>query len=112
MKILKSQYNGFKLDDTLASRIRFTAIFRAWDVSFKIVPHPGKEESKIYTIKDEYGARFGCFNEKLAESILVGETYEVRGSVKIGKGGTFLNIEQAEPLNGSAYKEELNGPTS
>ena len=103
--LLKNQYNGFKLDGTLATHIRFSAVFRCWEVSYKVKILADGKERKIYTITDDLGARFGCFDEKLAQSLVTGETYAGSGVVKIGKGSTFLNLEKAEPMDGSAYKE-------
>jgi hypothetical protein len=103
---LKNQYNGFKMDETLASHIRFSAVFTCWEISFKVKVMADGREKKIFTIKDDVGARFGCFSERLANSLVIGEKYQGAGEVKIGKGSTFLNLEKAEPMNGSAYKEE------
>lgn len=102
---LKNQYNGFRLDDTLASHIKFSAVFTCWEISYKVKILPDGKEKKIFTVKDDVGARFGCFDERLANSLVIGEKYTGQGEVKIGKGSTFLNLEKAEPLNGSAFKE-------
>ena len=103
--LLRSQYGGFKLDGTLASHITFSSLFTCWEISYKVKLLPDGREKKIFTIKDDVGARYGCFSEKLANSLVTGEKYIGKGSVKIGKGSTFLNLEEAEPLNGSAFKE-------
>lgn len=104
-QFLKNQYNGFRLDGTLASHIHFTAIFVCWEVSYTVKLLPGGKEKKIFTVKDDLGARFGCYDERLANSLVIGEKYEGSGPVKIGKGSTYLNLEKALPLNGSTFQE-------
>lgn len=100
----KRQYNGFNLSDTLMSRLNFQGIFRVDDKKSRTLHNPDKD--KLYwTICDEFGARVSCFDRRLAESIIIGEVYKVSGEIKIGKGGTFLNLKEAQIFNGSEYKD-------
>jgi hypothetical protein len=64
----------------------------------------GEDEPQPYwTLKDIYGAKISCFSPKLVEGIHTGEKYEVKGEIKIGKGGTYLNLKEAAPFNGADF---------
>lgn len=71
----------------------------------KVVKYASDGEFEYWVIKDEYGARLTCHDEKLADFLHIAERYAVTGEIKIGKGGTFLNIKTAEVLNGKDFKE-------
>ena len=105
-RFLKSQYAGFRLDDTLATRLKWNGVARVEDVS-KITKNPDEpNEFSYYSIRDDNGARLTCFNALLGESLVVGEFYEFSGEIKIGKGGTFLNVKSATPFLGNSYVDK------
>jgi len=104
--VLKNQYNGFKLNDTLASNLKFSGIIRVWEVDHCQKDKPNGDILDFWVIKDEFGARLSTFDRHLAEGLHVSERYAVKGEIKIGKGGTYLNLKDAEPMNGSEYQEE------
>ena len=95
---------GFKYDDTLATRLSFSGVIRLWEKD-----HVQKDTIQgpieYWSLKDEYGARMTCFDESLAEKLIIGEWVEVYGEIKIGKGGTFLNLKKASPFRGSDFIE-------
>ncbi|MGW8324244.1 MAG: hypothetical protein ACWGNI_00980 [Desulfobacterales bacterium] len=93
---------GFKMDDTLASRINFSGIIRAWEKNH-IVKESPEGDIEYWTIKDEYGLRLTCFYEELVSKLVIGERYEISGEVKIGKGATFLNLKKAKIMNGGDF---------
>lgn len=99
----KQQYNGFGLNDTLMSKIAFSGVVRISEKELTIKPRPDGKELRYWVIRDEFGSRFSCFNEELAEKIVFGEVYIFRGEVKIGKGGTFMNLKSAEVFDGSEF---------
>jgi hypothetical protein len=47
-----------------------------------------------------------CFEESLVRSLRIGERFEMSGEIKIGKGGIFLNLKHAQPMNGNNFKED------
>lgn len=96
--------NGFRRDETLASRITFRAFIWINDKWMVEKPLPDGEKRRTWILKDEFGAKFGVWSEKLAESLVIGEKYVVRGDVKIGKGGTFMNITKASWMHGADYQ--------
>ena len=100
---LKNQYNGFRLNDTLASRLWFGGVIRVMEKSLVIRPLLGEKELEYWIIKDDYGARFGCFNLELADTLCVGEKFQISGEVKIGKGNIYLNLKEASPMNGAEF---------
>ena len=102
----KRQYAGFRLNDSLCTKISWSGVVRIADKAKIIKPRPQEQDVVYWSFKDEFGARFSCFQEKLADSILIGEKYELRGEVKIGKGGTFLNISRADVFDGGTLTEE------
>lgn len=101
----KKHYAGFGQCETLMSRIQFSGVMRIDEKAYVRKDIAG-EEVEYWVFKDDFGARISCFSEALANSIVVGEVYTITGDVKIGKGGTFLNLKKAEPFLGSAFKEE------
>lgn len=106
--LLKSHYAGFKLDDTLATRLQFSGVLKIAQKQRKVTGGDIPEEDKEYwIIKDEFGARVSCFDKMLADSIHTGETYEVRGDIKIAKGGTYLNLKNATLFNGGTFEEKI-----
>ena len=98
----KTQYNGFKLDGTLMSRLQFSGIIRLTDISQRFFQR-GNELIPYWSLSDEYGARLSCWNEELVNSLILMELYEVHGEIKIGKGGTFLNLKRAVVFCGSNF---------
>lgn len=106
-RFLKSQYNGFRLDDTLASRLKFSGIVSFSEISERFSKRDG-EEVPYWVLKDEFGARFSCFDSRLISGIRIFERCEVRGEIKIGKGGTFLNIKECVTFSGEGYTEVEN----
>jgi len=103
----KSQYAGFKLDGTLMTRLQFSGIMRIADVSQRYLKRGG-ELIPYWSIADEYGAKLSCWNEELVKRIVTMEIYEVRGDVKIGKGGTFLNLKTLTVFSGNDYHENTD----
>ena len=95
---------GFKINDTLASNLTFSGVIRVWEVS-KITKCTVDGDFDYWSIRDEYGARMTCYDERLSGSLLCGERYEVKGEVKIGKGGTYLNLKKAVVMSGKEFKE-------
>ena len=102
----RNQYNGFKLNGTLASKFRFSGHLRVWEIEHGQKFRFDGETLDYWILKDEFGARLSLFDKKLADSLVVGERYEIQGEIAIGKGGTFLNVKDASPLNGSDFTEE------
>jgi len=102
----KRQYNGFGMSDTLMSRISFSGVVRCAEKDFITKSLPNGHEIRYVTLRDEFGARFSCFSLDLASKIVIGETYTFRGEVKVGKGGTFLNLKSAEVFQPGEYTEE------
>lgn len=102
-KAIEKTRNGFKYDETLASNLKFSGHIRVWEVTHAQKMLPDGDVFDYWTVKDEYGARLGTIDKKLAESLVIAERYVVEGEVKIGKGGTFLNLKNASPLNGKDF---------
>ena len=102
-QILKNQYAGFKLNDTLATNLKFSGVFRVWDVGKRWFDSFDGGENPYWIIRDEYGAKLSCYNEQLATSLVINERYAVEGEIKIGKGATFLNLKKAVVLNGKDF---------
>lgn len=99
---IKQTRAGFRYDDTLASRFKWNGIARLWERDH-IKKDTSQGESEYWALKDEYGARMVCFDEALANSLVIGEIYELWGEIKIGKGATFLNLKKAKIFNGKEY---------
>lgn len=110
MQITRKLYGGFRLDDTLASRIRFTAIIRVAEIE-KIVKPRQSGDIEYWSVKDDNGARFTTWVEEISKTLKVFGVYAVSGDVKIGKGGTFLNITKAEEMRGEEYEERHSNET-
>jgi len=105
-QFLKKEYNGFTLGDTLASRLQFSGIVRFHEREQRIIPeNPGRPETIYWVLKDEFGARFSCFNTELVENIEFYVPYEINGDIRIGKGGTYFNLKTAHPFCGTGFKE-------
>lgn len=102
-KAIEKTRNGFKYDETLASNLKFSGHIRVWEVTFSQKHKADGDLLDSWTIKDEYGARMGTLDRKLAESLVIAERYVVTGEIKIGKGGIFLNLKSAIPLNGADF---------
>ena len=100
-RFLKSQYSGFKLNETLSSNLRFSGVVTLRERQKISIP---ERDVEYYSLKDEFGARFSCWDCKLAESLQLFEKYEVSGEIKISKGATFLNLKRAEIFNGRNYE--------
>lgn len=103
----KTQYNGFKLDGTLMSRVKFSALVRISEISKRFLER-GNDLIPYWSLSDEYGAKFSCFNEELVSKIVIMELYEITGEIKFGKGGTYLNLKTATLFNGGTYHESGN----
>lgn len=103
---IRSTRAGFRYDETLATRLQFSGIIRLWEKDH-IQKDTPQGPIEYWALKDEYGARMTCFDETLATSLVIGERYEVRGDIKIGKGGIFLNLKKATPMNGGAYETTI-----
>ena len=101
--MIKNQYAGFRLDDTLATKLRFSGVFCVWDVGKRWFNSFDGGEVPYWIIRDEYGAKVSCYNEQIASSLVVNERYAVEGDIKIGKGATFLNLKKATVLNGNDF---------
>ena len=104
LPLTRSKYNGFRLDGTLASKLHFTGIIRVWMVDRLEKKLPDKDVV-YWSVKDENGARLSTFDESIAKKLTVNERFVVSGDIKIGKGGTFLNIIKAEVFHGSEYRD-------
>lgn len=100
--IIKQTRAGFRFDETLATRLQFSGIIRFWERSH-IKKDTPQGPVEYWALKDEYGARLSCFDDYLAEIIVLGERYMVSGEIKIGKGGTFFNLKRATIMNGHAF---------
>jgi hypothetical protein len=101
---LKNQYNGFRLNGTLASRYTYKGILHCGDIQRRMLVNPDGD-TPYWIVIDDCGARMSTFDERLAREIVPGEKYQVEGEVKIAKGATFLNLKKAEPFNGSTFAE-------
>ena len=100
----KKQYNGFGLNDTLLSRISFSGILRCSEIQKRTI-FTHNDEIPYWVVRDEFGARLSCFDKHLSERFCPGEVYKVSGEVKIGKGGTFLNLKDAEVFCGRDFTD-------
>ena len=103
----KKEYNGFTLADTLASKLNFSGIIRLHEKEMRIIPEsPSRPEMVYWVLKDEFGARFSCFNKELVERLEFFTPYEVKGEIKIGKGGSYFNLKSANVFLGSEFAKE------
>jgi hypothetical protein len=105
-QFLKSQYAGFRLNDTLASRINFSGIIRCRDIRGRTI-HNFDEDIPYWIVIGDMGERMSTFDKRLADSVVPGETYKVKGEVKISKGATFLNLKEATPFNGREFSDSM-----
>ena len=104
--IIRDNYAGFRRNDTLASNLKFSGHIRVWEVSHSQKQLHDGDVYDYWVIKDEFGARMSTNSRKLAESLSINERYVVTGEIKIGKGGTFLNLKDATPLNGADFRPQ------
>jgi len=102
---IRQQRAGFLYNETLGTKLKFSGHLMVWEKD-RVVKYTSDGEFVYWVIKDEYGARLTCHDEKLADFLHVSQRYAVTGEVKIGKGGTFLNLKKAEVLNGNNFHEE------
>lgn len=105
-RYIQNTKHGFKIDDTLASNLKFSGYIRVWEIVKSQKFLPDGDTFEYWVIKDEFGARLTTVNEILADSLVIAERYEVSGEIKIGKGGTFLNLKAARILNGGNFQEK------
>jgi len=103
--VIRQQRAGFLYNETLGTKLKFSGYLMVWEKD-KVTKHTAQGDFEYWVIKDEYGARLTCHEEKLAEFLHVSQRYAVTGEVKIGKGGTFLNLKNAEVLNGNDFQDE------
>jgi len=103
-QIIQKDRAGFGYNDTLLSRYKFSGIGRIWERDH-IKKDTAQGEIEYWSLKDEYGARMSCFDEMLANSLVIGEVYVLEGEIKIGKGAMFMNLKRATVMNGSDFKE-------
>ena len=105
-KMIVNHQSGFRKNDTLASNLKFSGYIRVWEISqSQKILHDG-DTYEYWVIKDEFGARLTTSNKKLADELVISERYAVSGEIKIGKGGTFLNLKEAVVLNGKNFQEK------
>lgn len=102
---IQNTQHGFRRNDTLASNLKFSGHIRIWEIVKSQKFLPDGDTFDYWVVKDEFGARLTTVDEKLAQSLIIAERYAVSGEIKIGKGGTFLNLKAATPLNGKDFKE-------
>ena len=101
-QFMKAQYAGFKLNETLASNLRFSGLVRIRDIQRRTL-HLSDDEIPYWSISDEFGAKFSCFDENLCNKLQIMERYEFKGFIRIGKGGTYLNLTSATVFSGNSY---------
>ena len=101
----QKQYNGFRLNESLASRIRFSGVLRFREIQMRKSILSEEKEQIYWILIDENGARLSCWKEDVVQAIKFYTSYEVRGQVRITKGGTFLNLEEAKEFCPSEYTE-------
>jgi len=99
---IKMTRNGFLYNETLGTKLKFSGYLMVWEKD-RVEKHTSDGAFEYWVIKDEYGARVTCHDKALADSLCVAERYAIKGEVKIGKGGIFLNIKEAEVLKGGKF---------
>jgi len=102
---IRNHRAGFLYNDTLATKLKFLGVFCIWEIQRRTTRNDDGD-TDYWVLKDEYGARLSCWNKELVDTLHVAEKYVVEGEIKIGKGGTFLNLKKAEVLNGKNFQEE------
>lgn len=103
--------NGFTRSGFLMSNLRFSGIVRiAEKAERKKLGRNGEDDITYYTIKDEFGASFSCFDKGLFDAAVPGESMLVEGKVKISKGSTYLNLQKIDPVKGSTYQTQWDNP--
>lgn len=87
-------HDGFGRDKALLTNIKFSAMVTVMSIREKTTRGRTEhdEPKKYFTIVDEFGAMFSVRDENLIEKISVGLRYSIEGSVKVVRGGTFLNV--------------------
>jgi len=103
--VIRNHRAGFLYNDTLATKLKFSGVFCVWEIQNRFTRNDDGD-TPYWVLKDEYGARLSCWSQELVDRLHVAEKYAVEGEVKIGKGGTFLNLKKAEVLNGNDFQEE------
>ena len=101
--VIKKHNQGFLYNDTLGTKLRFSGTIMCWEID-RVTKHLIDQDLEYWVIKDDYGARVSCFDKKLVESLHIAERYVVKGEIKIAKGATFLNLKEAEVLNGNDFQ--------
>ena len=94
----RPQYSGMNEKGQLLSRLRFSGIIRVWEIDERW-KHEDDGEVPYWIVKDEYGASFLTFEKLLVDSLVVSEKYEVKGEIKIGKGGIYFLLREAKAQN-------------
>jgi hypothetical protein len=107
--VIKHHRSGFLYNETLATKLKFSGVFGVWEIQERVTKNE-EGDSSYWILKDEYGARLSCWNEELIKNLHIAEKYAVEGEIKIGKGGTFLNLKKAEVLSGNNFQEENTHP--
>jgi hypothetical protein len=102
---IRQQRAGFLYNETLGTKLKFSGHLMVWEKD-KVTKHTADGEFQYWVVKDEYGARLTCHDEKLADFLKVSQRYAVTGEIKIGKGGTFLNLKNAEVLKGGDFRDD------
>lgn len=70
---------------------------------------PRKGRYAIYCLLYTSAGNF-CCSEKLASRISLFEPYEIRGSVKIAPGGTYLWVMSMELFHADGYRKGFSQP--
>jgi hypothetical protein len=97
--------SGFARNGSLMSNLHFQGVVRIAEKSARVkIGRNGDDDVKYYIIKDEFGAQFSTFDEKLYDDTQVGESMTVYGKVRISKGNTYLNLERITPIVGNDLK--------
>jgi hypothetical protein len=106
----------FDYSGALRSKITFKALVIPWEISERhriwVNDEGEKETSTYWLIKDKYGASFSSKDEHFINRVrefLCVSLCEVKGTVRIVRGGTYLNAERCEPFDIEAYVTEKDG---
>jgi len=92
---------GFGRSGSLLSNLRFSGVCRIAEKSVRVkIGRNGEEDVKYYIIRDEFGAQFSTFDEKLFEAAIPSESMLLEGKVRISKGNTYLNLTKVAPIHG------------
>ncbi len=100
----KQEKAGFDRRGFLLSNLRFTGICRVAEKSERFKRGvDGREDSRYWMIKDEFGAMFSLWEEEIANRLLPGEQYIFEGMVRISRGSTYLNLKEVRAVYGSEF---------